>query len=212
MNYPVSLDLGGKTCVVIGGGAVAARKVAGLLQTGARVVVIAPDLTDSLQEHAASGRIHWLQQRWTAGTLRAHRPTLVFAATDDTIVNQAVAGEARQLAALVNVADDGEAGDFSNMATLRRPPLMVALDSGGASPALVTWLRDLIAGCVGEEHATLARWLGEIRPQLRAEIPEQERRRRFYHDVLESDVLALLGSNQVDEARNLLHSMVCKSR
>ena len=210
MSYPVSLDLRGKSCVVVGGGAVAARKVDGLLQADARVLVVAPGLCEGLREHAASGRIQWLRQRWTAGMHTACRPTLVFAATDDAAVNQAVASEARLQGALVNVADDSAAGDFSNMATMRRPPLMVALDSGGASPALVTWLRDRIASCVSEEHATLARWLGEIRPQIRASIPQQERRRRFYNDVLESDVLDLLASNQVDEARNLLQGMVRK--
>ena len=211
MSYPVSLRLRGKTCVVVGGGAVAARKVTGLLQAGASVVVISPTLDASLRESVDAEEFQWLRVHWQAEILQRFSPTLVFAATNEEATNQAVAAEARSLGALVNVVDDAAAGDFSNMAELHRPPLLIALDSGGSSPALVRWLRDRIADCVGEEHAIMARWLGELRPQIRAEIPEQEQRRCFYNSVLESDVLALLGSDQVDEARSLLQSLVLKS-
>ena len=208
MSYPVSLKLRGKICVVVGGGAVAARKVTGLLQAGASVVVISPTLDASLREAVVAEEFRWLRVHWQEGILQGLSPTLVFAATNEVATNQAVAAEARSLGALVNVVDDAAAGDFSNMAELHRPPLMIAMDSGGTSPALVSWLRDRIAECVREEHAIMARWLGELRPQIRAEIPEQEQRRCFYNSVLESDVLALLGSDQVDEARSLLHSLV----
>lgn len=211
MKYPVTLDLRDRTCVIVGGGGVAARKVTGLQHTGATIVVIAPTLNAVLKDALEDDSLIWIRRRWAPGCLQEHAPSLVFAATNDADVNQSIAAEARQLGALVNLADDGMAGDFSNMALLRRPPLLVALDSGGASPALVRWLRDRIAGCVGEEHATLARWLGEIRPRIRADIPEQEQRQNFYDAVLESDVLALLGSDQVEEARSLLHSLVRKS-
>lgn len=211
MRYPVSLDLRGRTCIIVGGGAVAARKYGGLRHSGASIVVMAPEWREGLLETLREDGARPVRQRWAPGCLREYAPALVFAATDDAEVNRAIAAEARQLGALVNIADDASAGDFSNMALLRRPPLLVALDSGGTSPALVRRLRERIAGCVREEHATLAHWLGEIRPQIRAGIPEQERRRRFYDAVLDSDVLALLGSDQVEEARSLLHSLVRKA-
>ncbi len=212
MSYPVSLRLHGKTCVVVGGGVVAARKVSGLLQAGATVVVISLTLDASLREAAEMEELRWLRLRWEPGILPQFRPMLIFAATNEAETNLAVADEARSLGALVNVVDDAAAGDFGNMAELRREPLLVALDSGGSSPALVRWLRDRIADCVREEHAILAYWLGELRPRIRAEIPEQELRRSFYNSVLESDVLSLLGSDQVDEARSLLHSLMQKSQ
>lgn len=212
MNYPVSLYLRGKTCVIVGGGLVAARKVTGLLQTSASIVVMSPSLHETLRQMELCESLHWLQQRWQPGSLLPLAPSLVFAATDDPTVNREVAEEARQLGALVNLADDGRAGDFANMAVLRRPPLQVALDSGGASPALVRWLRDRIACCIREEHATLANWLGELRPGLRAVFPQQEHRQAFYREVLESDVLALLGSDKEEEARNLMNSMLENGR
>lgn len=212
MNYPVSLNLRGKTCVFVGGGAVAARKINGLLHTGASIVVMSPALDDDLRNRKMRENLHWLQQRWSPGSLLPLAPSLVFAATDDAGVNREVAEEARQLGALVNVADDGQAGDFGSMAVLRRPPLLVALDSGGASPALVRWLRDRIACCIREEHATLATWLGELRPGLRTFLPQQERRQAFYREILESDVLALLGSDREEEARSLMNSMLENSR
>lgn len=212
MNYPVSLNLRGKTCVFVGGGAVAARKIKGMLQTGASIVVMSPELDDDLRNRKTCDSLHWLKQRWRPGSLLPLAPSLVFAATDDAGVNREVAEEARQLGALVNVADDGQSGDFSSMAVLRRPPLLVALDSGGASPALVRWLRDRIACCIREEHATLATWLGEMRPGLRTVLPQQERRQAFYREILDSDVLALLGSDREEEARSLMNSMLEKSR
>ncbi|MCY3946362.1 MAG: bifunctional precorrin-2 dehydrogenase/sirohydrochlorin ferrochelatase [Anaerolineaceae bacterium] len=212
MNYPVSLNLRGKTCVFVGGGAVAARKIKGLLHTGASIVVMSPALDENLQNRNMSGSLHWLQQRWSPGSLLPLAPALVFAATNDAGVNREVAEEARQLGALVNVADDGQAGDFGSMAVLRRPPLLVALDSGGSSPALARWLRDRIACCIREEHATLATWLGELRPGLRTALPQQERRQAFYREILESDVLALLGSDREEEARSLMNSMLENSR
>ena len=212
MNYPVSLNLRGKTCVFVGGGAVAARKINGLLHTGASIVVVSPALDDALHNRKMSESLHWIQQRWSPGCLLPLAPSLVFAATDDASVNREVAKEARQLGALVNVADDGQAGDFGSMAVLRRPPLLIALESGGASPALVRWLRDRISCCIREEHATLATWLGEMRPGLHTVLPQQERRQAFYHEILESDVLALLGSDREEEARSLMNSMLEKSR
>lgn len=212
MSYPISLRLCGKTCVVVGGGVVAARKTSRLLQAGATVVVISLSLDASLRAAAEAEEFRWLRLRWEPGILPQFQPTLVFAATNEEETNLAVAAEARSLGALVNRVDDAAAGDFGNMAELRRKPLLIALDSGGSAPALVSWLRDRIADCVREEHATLASWLGELRPRIRAEIPEQERRRSFYNSVLESDVLALLGSDQVDEARSLLHNLVQKSQ
>ncbi len=212
MNYPVSLNLRGKTCVIVGGGAVATRKINGLFPTGASIVVMSPTLHEALRDQESCESLHWLQQCWSPGSLLPLAPTLVFAATDDPDVNREVAEEARQLGALVNVVDDGQAGDFGSMAVLRRPPLVVALDSGGASPALVRWLRDRIACCIREEHAILANWLGELRPGLRTVFPQQEHRHAFYREVLESDVLALLGSDKEEEARNLMNSMLENGR
>ncbi len=212
MRYPVSLDLRGLNCVVVGGGAVATHKVAGLLQAGAVVTVISPWLAEPLQQRADDGSLHWLAERRQPGRLATLHPALVFAATDDRDTNAAIAAEARALGVPVNVVDDAAVGSFINMAVLRRPPLTIALDSGGSAPALVRWLKGLLATCVREEHATLARWLGELRPGLQAEIPEAERRRKFYSSVLDSDVLALLAADQVDEARKLLHSLVKQGR
>src|SRR5688500_9325869 len=107
--YPIVLTrLNEIQCVVVGGGAVAERKVAALLDCGGRVTVISPGLTERLQSWAGAGHLAHLCRQYQAGDLAG--ATLVFAATDDIEVNAAVAREATNAGVLVNVADDGDSG------------------------------------------------------------------------------------------------------
>ena len=102
-------------------------------------------------------------------------PLLVFAATDSPEVNQQVADEAHDLGILVNRADNGSGHDFSSMATIRRGDITIATATGNASPALAAHLRAKIEAEIGDEYATLARWLGELRPLVKAKIAPEAR-------------------------------------
>ena len=92
----------------------------------------------------------------------------MIAATDQPDVNRQVAEEAHTLGALVNVVDKSAPSDFQNMSTIHRPPITVAIHTGGTSPALAQHLRTVLDETLGEEYATLAGWLGELRPQIQA--------------------------------------------
>ena len=124
-GYPVMLSLEGKRCIVVGGGKIAARKVAGLLEAGADVLVISPHLEESLVMLAAEGRIQTQQSVYTPGMLAALQPPLVFAATDSHDVNQQVVVEAQLLNIMVTVVHDSGTSDFSNMATMRRGAITI---------------------------------------------------------------------------------------
>ena len=129
--YPVMLNLEGRTCVIVGGGVVAARKVNHLLEADAQVTVISPVLHPHLSELSAAGKITVHQVLYTTGMLADLRPFLVFTATDNLSINQQVADEARSLGALVNsVSDQGER-DFINMAAVQRGDITIALSLGG---------------------------------------------------------------------------------
>lgn len=207
-GYPVMLNLVNKHCVVVGGGQVAARKVSGLLTAGASVTVISPELTVELQNRVDAKQIQWLNQHYQPGLFSTLHPFLVIAATDSPDVNQVVANEARDLSVLVNVADNSAECDFSSMSAIHRPPLTIAISTNGASPALTKWLKGRIEDCIGPEYETLARWLGELRPQLQSQLSSQAQRAQFYDAVLQSDVVTLLSQQHIDAAHARLQSLV----
>ncbi|HEU5102232.1 MAG TPA: bifunctional precorrin-2 dehydrogenase/sirohydrochlorin ferrochelatase [Roseiflexaceae bacterium] len=143
-SYPISLtNLRGAPVVVVGGGAVAERKLRGLLEAGAAVRLISPALTLGLQALADSRVIEWLARPYQPGDLAGAR--LAFAATNQRAVNAQVAGDAEALGLLCNVADDPQSGSFHLPAVHRQPGLVVAVSTEGASPSRAKQVRDQIA-------------------------------------------------------------------
>lgn len=152
-GYPVVLtgpDL--LTAAVVGGGVVGTRKVLGLLAGGARVAVIAPDASDELRGLARSGRIEWARRPYRTGDLDGFG--LAFAATSVREVNRRVADDARASGLLCNVADAPEEGTFIVPATHRTGDLLVAVGTGGASPARAAAVRDRLASLLDQEERT----------------------------------------------------------
>ncbi len=206
--YPVMLNLEAKSCVVIGGGTVAARKVTGLIDAQALVTVISPTLISALQTFADNQAIEWVRAAYQPGIIASYAPVLVFAATDDPRVNQQIVAEAQQMQTFINAADAPTQSDFSNMAAIHRPPIVIGLHTGSTSPALARHLKDKIAATIGPEYELLAGWLGDLRPQLRQQIPAQSMRQQFYETVLTSDILPILRQGDVNTARQRLDALV----
>jgi precorrin-2 dehydrogenase/sirohydrochlorin ferrochelatase len=150
--YPIMLRLDGRTCVVVGGGAVAARKVRGLLMAGARVVVISPEMCPELQALADEGSIETHLETYRRGGLSPFTPLLVFAATDDPQVNRVAAEDARAVGALVNTTDDSANGDFHNVAVARRGSITITVSTGGSAPALAKQLAAKLADSLTDEE------------------------------------------------------------
>lgn len=157
-DYPISLQLKDRLCVVVGGGPVAFRKACGLLEAGARVRLIASELTVHVEALAAAEVI---TRPYLTGDLEG--AYLAFAATDDRQVNIEIVREARQRGILVSVADAPEAGDFAVPALLRRGDLTVAVSTAGTSPALAALLRDRVAEQLGPEWATVTEVAAALR-------------------------------------------------
>ncbi len=205
MSYPILLNLRGRHVVVVGGGTVAARKVADLLAAGALVTIISPTLHDDL---AAQGeQITARLTAYESGMLNEIDPLLVFAATNSEVVNQQVAQDARALGMLVNTTSDGKAGDFTNMATIQRGEITIGLATGGASPALAAHLREQIENTVNKEYDTLVRWMGELRPVVKAKVP-MEKRAALWQAILESSVLAHLRDGDEAGARAIIDTLI----
>jgi precorrin-2 dehydrogenase len=176
--YMACLDLEGRRCVVVGGGAVAAEKAAGLLTCGAQVTVVAPELHEGLRE----ARVQWRRRGYRATDLAG--AFLVIAATDDPGVNERVHRDAETRGVLCNVADVPELCNFILPAVHRQGPIAVAVSTGGASPALAKRIRSEMAERIGPEHAELAERLQALRPEVKRRFATYEERRDYFEALV----------------------------
>ncbi|REE69518.1 precorrin-2 dehydrogenase [Paenibacillus taihuensis] len=169
------VKLKGRRCVVVGGGAVAVRKVRGLLEGGAdEVVVIAPIITEELKVLANAECIGLVQREYKEQDL--HGAFLLFAATDSREVNERIAVFGEREGVLVNVADAGETGDFVTPATVRQGELLLTVTTGGASPALTARLRRRLAEQYGPAYQELVERLRLLRVHVQAHVKDEARR------------------------------------
>jgi len=193
--------------LVVGAGAVAARKVDGLLACGADVVVVAPAVGPAIRALAESGRV-WLQER-AYRTDDLDGVWLAVTATDDVQVNQAVFsdGEARRI--WVNAADDPASCSFTLPSVVRQGPVMVTVSTGGHSPALATWLSRHVAAELGPEYAELAVILAEARAWLKAEGRSTEGLNWLL--AIDSGMLELIRLGDVGRAKERLQAWLSSS-
>lgn len=190
------VKLKGRRCVVIGGGAVAARKVRGLLEGGADdVIVIAPIITEELKGLADTGCIGLVQREYKEEDL--HGAFLLFAATDSREVNERIAAVGEREGALVNVADAGETGDFVTPATVRQGELLLAVTTGGASPALTAIMRRQLAEQYGPAYKEIVDRLRLLREHVQAKVKEEARRTMLLRQAAE-ELLAAQASALYD--------------
>lgn len=202
----VSWRLAGRRVVVVGGGAVAEAKVTGLLDTGARVVVVAPEVVPRLAALAEAGTIVWVRRRVRRRHLRP--AALVVAATDDGATNAWVCRAARRSGALVNAVDDPEHCDVTVPAVLRRGPATVAITTDGASPAAARFLREHLSTILPAELDQVVALAGAARSQLRHEgryrYDYYAWKQRFFEPAVEA-IAAGRGPGAVEElARRLV--------
>jgi uroporphyrin-III C-methyltransferase/precorrin-2 dehydrogenase/sirohydrochlorin ferrochelatase len=174
--YPVTLNLQGRRCLVVGGGAVALRKVLGLLEEGAEVTVIAPDVVADIEDQAGHGRLTLVQREYRKGDVEGY--ALVLAATDRREVNRQVFDDAEASGIWVNVADDPPLCTFHLPARVRRGPLELAIGSGGSAPFATRQMRQLLERRLGPEWGPWAEAAARFRENVRErglEVPERER-------------------------------------
>jgi precorrin-2 dehydrogenase/sirohydrochlorin ferrochelatase len=164
MSYLVNLSLSGRPVVIVGAGEVAHRKVQRLLEAGAAVTVIAPDLCPELQRMGESGLLRIVKRNFRAGDLEG--AALVVAATDDEEVNTAVSREAEGLGIWVNIVDRPHLCSFTVPAVLKRGDLTVAVATEGKCPALARTRREKMEAEIGPEYGTLLEFMAEIRAEM----------------------------------------------
>ncbi len=204
--FPVYLNLKGRRVVVVGGGSVAERKVASLLDSGAAVSVISPEVTERLTALADREVIELHKRPYAPGDCRG--ALLVLTTTDDDEVNTAVFNEARDLHVLVNTADAPALCDFIMPAIVRRGDLRIAISTGGASPALSATLRRKLSRILGPEYGRLLSLMTAARADIRERVHSGSKRKNLHYKILSSDVLRLLRNRDTETAKRRVQEII----
>ncbi|MGH9058878.1 MAG: precorrin-2 dehydrogenase/sirohydrochlorin ferrochelatase family protein [Acidimicrobiales bacterium] len=205
-HYPVSLVVASRPCLVVGGGMVAARKVEGLVRSGAAVTVVAPQVAPSIEQLAATSGVVIERRAYRAGEAAGYR--LVITATGLPEVDAAVAADAGAGGVWVNSADDPEHCTFLLPAVHRDGPVTVAVSTGGASPALATWLRRRIGQACGEGLGTLAEVLAGARRKVQASGRRTDS--VDWPTILDGPLPRLVREGRLDDAHRLLDEAIVR--
>jgi precorrin-2 dehydrogenase / sirohydrochlorin ferrochelatase len=201
-TYPVNLLLAGKAVLVVGGGAVAASKVRGLLDARAAVHVVATEVRDEVRALPVT----WEERPYRRGEVTGYR--LVTACTDDPEVNRAVFEDGEAAGIWVNAADDPANCSFILPARVRQGRLLVTVSTAGHSPALASWLRERLGEQFGPEYDALIDLLAEQRESVRAEGGSTES--MDWRSALDSEMLDLVREGRVSEARARLSARLSR--
>ncbi|MFA5291457.1 MAG: bifunctional precorrin-2 dehydrogenase/sirohydrochlorin ferrochelatase [Phycisphaerae bacterium] len=181
MKYPIFLNLKSKRAVVIGGGAVAARKVLGLLQAQARVVVVAENIDDTLETRCKSTNTEFVEAKYSKDYLVG--ATIVFAATNSRKLNEQIYNDCQQLEIFCNVADDPELCDFFVPAVVRRDDLQIAICTEGDFPAYAGHIRKKLEDIFTEKHGEFLTELESIRKYVMETMPDSARRKALLGEL-----------------------------
>ncbi len=196
-HYPIFVEMTGRPCVVIGGGAVAERKVAALLEVGASVTIVGPSLSAPLEALASAGKVRHVGRDYAPGDLAGYQ--FAFIATGDHAVNSGAAREGRERGVWVNAVDDPARCDFILPAVIRRGQLVVAVATGGASPALTRAVREELEAYFTEDYAALTDVVAEVRRELRARAPAPDG--AAWRKALDADFRRLVADGKREEAK-----------
>jgi len=200
--YPVSLDVKNRKCLVVGGGGVGTRKVMTLLDCGAKVTVVSPDVRESLLELADNGLIILEKRPYRETDLAGM--FLVIGTTDDEELNRKINMNAENLNMLCNIADRPEVCNFILPSIVNRGDLTISISTSGKSPALAKRLRIELEEQFGNEYAELLRLMGAIRKKLLSQKHEPEAHKQLFEQLISRDLLDMIRGNRKDEIDSLL--------
>jgi uroporphyrin-III C-methyltransferase/precorrin-2 dehydrogenase/sirohydrochlorin ferrochelatase len=197
MNYfPVFFNLDGQKVLIVGGGAVALRKILLLERTGALLSVVAPQIAPEIMQRAAAGTLMLAVREFVAEDLDGAR--LVIVATSRDAVNRWIAKLSESRNIPVNVVDDVQASRFIVPAIIDRDPVLIAVSTGGASPVLARRLRERLEALVPRSIGEFAAWLRELRASTRRQLRDVDQRRRFFETLVDGPAARrfIAGDNQ----------------
>jgi len=199
--YPVLLRLDGRRCVVIGGGFGTAERVSALLEAGAKVTLVAPTVSPELEQS-----IQWHAREYQSGDLEG--AFLAISCPPNRAGNAAVWAEAEARGIPMNAVDDAPHCSFIFPAIHRQGDLVIAVSSGGKSPALASRIRDRIAREFGPAYAKLLDLLGQLRAEVTGRFPGFDQRREIWYRLVDSKAIDLIEAGQPEAAQAELRSVL----
>ena len=196
--FPVFFNLKGQDCLVVGGGDIAARKIALLARAGANVTVIAKEIGGTVAVMQDSQALNIKQTTFSPGNLRQYK--LVISATDNDETNRLVAKTAQTQGVPVNVVDNPGLSSFIFPAIVDRSPIVIAVSSGGAAPVLARLLRAKIETVIPPTYGRLAALAEKFRDKVKRQIANQPQRRLFWEHVFQGNIAEQVFSGNEEDA------------
>ena len=198
-TYPVTLNLNNRRCTVVGGGEVALRKVQSLLAEQANVVVVSPVLCEELQELYQTNAFTWIDKAFEEKFLQDS--FLVIAATNNRAINHQVSMWCERNRVLVNVVDSREESSFTVNSVVRRGDLLIAISTGGASPAVSKAIRVRLEETFGEEYAVMLEIMADTREKAMDTIADEKKRRAFLQQLAQMNLHEVLKTESKEEVQ-----------
>jgi precorrin-2 dehydrogenase/sirohydrochlorin ferrochelatase len=196
--FPMFMKLEGRRCLVVGAGSVGEPKIRGLIDTGARVHVIALKATEAVRIWARAGKITLALRAYAAQDLDGTFLTIV--ATASRTLNESIYREAQQRGVLCNVVDVPEYCDFYYGTVVRRGDLQIAISTNGQSPSLAQKLRQQLERQFGPGYARWVAELGETRKLVLASDLDPAQKSELLHSLASREALkAALAGSEKDE-------------
>jgi uroporphyrin-III C-methyltransferase/precorrin-2 dehydrogenase/sirohydrochlorin ferrochelatase len=207
MDYlPIFLKIEDRPCLVVGGGKVAARKIALLARAGAHIKVVSSELCSNVKTLVEQDNVTCVERPFREEDMDG--VVLVIAATDDEAVNRTVSELAHQHRIPVNVVNAPGLGNFIMPSIVDRSPVQVAVSTGGASPVLARLLRARLESFIPAAYGRLAHLVDDYRNSVKQRFPEPEQRRYFWENILQGRVAELLFAGHEEKARAALQEAI----
>lgn len=197
--YPISLNIENRLCLVVGGGQVAERKVLSLLDCGAQVKLVSPELCGGLQKLVNSEKVRHIRDCYRKENLEG--AFLVIGATDSDEVNHRVSQDCMEMGLLVNVVDDPPRGNFYVPAVLRRGHLQIAVSTDGKSPLLARKVKEQLGEVFPGEYGDIVSLIGELREKVIKDTADAGKKEKILASLLDGDTMELLKEKKFDLAK-----------
>lgn len=199
--YPIFIDLEKKPVLVVGGGPVAYRKVKTLLEYGACVRIVAPQIVAELKDIVDGELCLWIRKEYSREDI--HDSALVFSCTEKEEVNARVAEDAKALNRFINVVDDPDKCSFIVPSIMRRGDLSIAVSTAGSSPLVARQIRGELEGLYGDEMKVYLDLLRAWRKEIKKHLPP-DKRPEFWEKVTEGQVLNYIKNGQLEQAKEVI--------